>query len=189
MWTYLYQLFIKLVYVPFFSLLAFLEKDLNWYITFIVLFIVLTNIEDKLVHKIAAQTEKSKKMVILQKTAKFFSILILVTVLIVTYNRFLKPTVTEIMNYKSPTPSPTNSTTNPSTDTTPNTQATPGKTTPTYQAPKRLYYSLGCSSCWNQSCPRNGYSYGGYDYGYYYYYYNLCKACNCNDFRAQSLWR
>lgn len=60
---------------------------------------------------------------------------------------------------------------------------------PTYQAPKQLYYAVSCSSCWNEACPRNGYSYGGYNESLYYYYRTLCQNCRCNNYRAQSLWR
>jgi hypothetical protein len=66
---------------------------------------------------------------------------------------------------------------------------TPGTTTPTYEAPKQLYYAVSCSTCWNDACTHDGYSYGGYSDYYYTYYYSLCKSCSCNSFNATSFWK
>jgi hypothetical protein len=78
------------------------------------------------------------------------------------------------------TSTPTSTTTKP---TTTKSSSTPTSTT------KQLYYGGGCSSCYADSCPRNGYSYGGYDVYYYNYYRSLCQACQCSSSRWQSLWR
>ena len=97
-----------------------------------------------------------------------------------------------IKKFLQTTPQKQENTTTPTTTTTkktPGTNVIPKQTTPTYTAPKKLYYTVSCYSCWNEVCPRDGYSYGGYDYGNYYYYYNMCKACNCNSFKAVSFWK
>lgn len=197
MQNFIQQLNSNILYQKLLSFLKFLEKDVGWYIGFIVLFFVLITIEDKLVKKVKDNEAKKiadKKIVIWQKTAKTLSILTLLVVLAVSYNRFLAPIFTDIANYKSPvnnTTTPTNNTTSPKNNSTQDTTETQGITpqAPSSQSSKQLYYSVSCSTCWNQSCPRNGYSYGGYQEYYYVYYKSLCQACSCNNFRAQSLWR
>lgn len=84
------------------------------------------------------------------------------------------------------TTTPTNTTTTPKT--TPQ-QTVPQQTTPNYVAPKRLYYSIGCYSCWTSGCPSDGYSYNGYDSTTYNYYDNLCHICDCNSINGRSFWK
>lgn len=198
MQNFIQQLNSNVLYQKFLSFLKLLENDLNRYIAWIVLFFILAHIQGKLAQKNAAdaaKNEKNKKLEFLQKVLNFITIAVLFIILIVSYNRFLAPTVNQIWNEagkKENTTTPNNNipkNTSPSQDTTETQGTTPGQSTPTYQAPKQLYYSVSCSSCWTNGCPNNGYSYGGYQEYYYVYYYNLCKACNCNNFRAQSLWR
>ena len=158
----------------------------NWlYPTFVSLITILTNnqyaIYALLVILVILSIIKAKiKIRRLQQVIVFINGIIVILLLIVTYNIF-SPAISKFFK-STPASTPTNSSTE--------TQSTPSQnSTPSTQTPKQLYYSVGCYSCWNESCPSNGYSYGGYDVNYYNYYVALCKSCSCNSFRAQSLWR
>lgn len=54
---------------------------------------------------------------------------------------------------------------------------------------KQLYYSANCSSCYGQSCPLEGYNYGGYDLGQYTNVVSQCKSCVCNNFKTQTQFK
>lgn len=79
-------------------------------------------------------------------------------------------------------------TTDTTKDSSSSTGTTPTKSTTT-TSPKHLYYGGGCYSCYADACPRDGYSYGGWDVNMFNYYRSLCQACQCNSSRWQSLWR
>lgn len=111
----------------------------------------------------------------------FVAGMIVLLLLVVIYSIF-SPAISKFFK-STPSTTPINSTTTPAT-------TTPGTSTQSStQTQKQLYYSVGCSSCWNEACQKNGYSYGGYDATSYNYYVTLCKSCSCNSYRAQSLWR
>ena len=116
----------------------------------------------------------------LQQVIDFINGIIVILLLIVVYNIF-SPAITKFFK-STPASTPTNSSTS--------IQSTPTQnSTPSTQTTKQLYYSVGCYSCWNDGCPNNGYSYGGYDVNYYNYIRSLCQSCSCNSFRAQSFWK
>lgn len=121
--------------------------------------------------------------------------IIIIFLIIIAYNSF-KPAISKFFKSSTATKSsiptkksstPTKST--PSTQSAPTNQSTPSYTAPTYTAPKQLFYSVSCSSCWSEGCPNNGYYYSGYDAGSYSYYYALCQACSCNSLVGHSFWK
>jgi len=129
---------------------------------------------------------KKIKIQIIPKLIDLLTALVLVLVLIVSYHRFA-PAIANFLKTNNST-NTTSTTKKPTTKT--NAKSTSGQqTTPSYQAPKQLYYSVSCSSCWSEGCSHNGYSYGGYDSYYYSYYRNICKACSCNDYKSFSFWK
>ncbi|MCL5094323.1 MAG: hypothetical protein M1355_04295 [Patescibacteria group bacterium] len=144
--------------------------------------VVLSMIQGKLVPKL------SQKIKFLPQ---LFNFVIVVTAILAIAVSFFKygPNIDElfksigITNTETPTPTQQNNSNS-------GTKKTPSQpSTPSYQAPKQLYYSVSCSSCWNQGCNHNGYSYGGYLESYYIYYKNLCQSCSCNNSRSQSFYR
>lgn len=169
-WNTIVSFYSNWLYPTFVSLITFLANNQYAIYALLAVLVILSIVRAK---------AKIRK---LQQVIDFINGIIVILLLIVAYNIF-SPAITKF--FKS-TPTPTPTPTNSSTDT----QSTPTQnSTPSTQTTKQLYYSVGCYSCWNDGCPNNGYSYGGYDVNYYNYYVALCKSCSCNSFRAQSLWR
>jgi hypothetical protein len=204
--TAIYNLYINLVYLPFVSLLKFLESNPNYFYVLIVLFIVLIYIKGKLFppkipavpiqpdpnakEKIPdAPTPKPKLYArVFPNVLDFLTIFTLILILFVGYHNY-GPAISDFLKTSDTKVTPAAPATTPGTNQTPSTQTTPKQTTPTYQAPKQLYYAVSCYGCWADSCPRDGYSYGGYEAYYYSYYKALCDACNCNSSKSQSFWK
>lgn len=53
---------------------------------------------------------------------------------------------------------------------------------------KQLYYSVSCSNCQRSGC-RRSYFYNGYSAQTWSNYYNVCKGCQCLDFKSKSFYR
>ena len=163
------------LYTPAMAVVKLFESEPSGIYILLAVFIVLASVRPRL------------KMRILPRIIDIVTIITFILLLSVAYLRYgdaVKKFFKE--GFKSQTPAST-TTTSPST----NTQTTPTVTTPGVVIPqvKQLYYTVSCSSCWNESCPRNGYSYGGYTESIYMYYYQLCKGCSCNSFNAVSFWK
>jgi len=174
------------LYLTVLLFLKFLASDITWFIVLIVIFIVLVNVKSAIEKR--NLTEKKIKSRILPKAINFFTFIIVLLLLFVGYVRF-SPAIIDFFKVDT-TPSPTTPTTQPTTPTTPGTKTVPTQpSTPTYQAPKQMYYAISCYGCWVEGCPRDGYSYSGYDSYYYTYYTALCKACNCNSLNGRSFWK
>lgn len=141
--------------------------------------IVLSVIQGKLKLKLTG------KLIYLSKVLNFCLGILVVLLLVVSYIKY-KPQITNFFKSGNQTTTPTKSPSTPSSNTKSNQTQ---QTVPTNQAQKQLYYSVGCSGCYKDACPLNGYSYGGYVESYYIYYKGLCQSCGCTSFRAQSLWR
>jgi len=122
----------------------------------------------------------------------FASTILIILLIIVAYQSF-SPKFAGFFKIDSSKDSETGTTTPTKTKTkttTPSTTTTPTQNpTTTYTAPKQLYYSVSCSSCWADACPRNGYLYNGYDSASYSFYYGLCQSCSCNSVVGHSFWK
>jgi len=131
------------------------------------------------------------KVGILPKVIGIVNAVIIILLLIVAYNIF-SPSLIKFFkttpSNNSSTPKKTTPTSSPSTQGTTSEQPTSDSTS-TSTTSKQLYYGGGCSGCYADTCPRDGYSYGGYDVNMYNYYRSLCQACQCTSSRWQSLWR
>lgn len=158
--------------------LKFLENKLTNLYILIGIFVVLVIAKDIAV--------KNIKIQIIPKLIDLLTAIVFILVLIVSYHRFA-PAITSFFKTNSSTNTTSTTKTNTKTGTSSSTSS--HKTTPSYQAPKQLYYSVSCSNCWSEGCSHNGYSYGGYDSYYYSYYRNICKACSCNDYKSFSFWK
>lgn len=190
------NLFNNWLYLPFLSLLAFLESDIVWFYVLIVIFIVSISIKSGIDKRNLTkgkdnnqnpdenkkQVQAKKRNELLPRVVNTISIITIILLLIVGYARF----GTQIKDFfkTDTTTTPTNTTTTPGSTSTPAQQ-----TTPTYQAPKQLYYSIGCYNCWADGCPRDGYSYNGYDSASYTYYDNACHICDCSSINGRSFWK
>lgn len=185
------QLFTTWIYLPFMSLAQSIEKNPYGLYILIGVFIVLASIKGKNSQTNTTPEKPVKSNIIKRTLPRLVDALTIFAAILIAvvafqqfkpaFSAFLKPTTT---TNTSP------STKTPATNSTRGTQRTPTQnTTPTYQAPKQLYYSVSCSSCWNEGCNHNGYIYNGYDANSYNYYRNVCSVCTCNNVRAQSFWR
>lgn len=173
------NLFTNWIYLPFLSLLKFLASDIVWLVILIIAFFVITSIQTKISKRNTG--ENKIKSQILPKAINLATACIIILLLLVVWVRY----ETQIRDFfKVDT-----STTPSNTTTTPGTTTTLKQTTPTYQAPKQLYYSIGCYNCWADGCPRNGYSYNGYDSASYTYYDNACHICDCSSINGRSFWK
>jgi len=205
----IYHIFTNHLWAPFVSFVEELEAKPAGIYVLIVLLIVVATIQSKLIlkkrllqnlpsstveanddkgkhkHKHQPITSNLKFLIITDKVFTVVCLSLVVLIIGVCYIRF-SPAVSDFLK------TDTSSETTPSdTTTTPGTTTTQPATTTTttYEAPKRLYYYCSCSGCWAEGCPRDGYSYGGYDSYYYYYYHSLCQACKCNSLNAGSFWK
>ena len=173
---YIYQNFL---YNPFIYIVRIFVNERYGIFILVGIFIVLLIIQSKLVPRI------SQKIKFLPQLFNLVLGMVIVLLLAVAYFKY-EPNITAFFKSNN---SSTNQTTSPSKNNS-GTKSTPSQpSTPTYQAPKQLYYSVSCSSCWNETCNHNGYSYGGYLESYYIYYKNLCQSCSCNNSRSQSFWK
>ena len=171
----IYRFYSDWLHPTFDSLITFLAN--NQYVIYI---LVATLVILSIVRKIIS---KKVKVQTLPKLIDFIVAMIVILLIIVVYNIF-SPTIS---GWFKSTPSTDTST---PTNTTNGTESTPSQqSTPSYTEPKQLYYGGGCSGCYADGCPRNGYSYGGYDVNMYNYYRSLCQQCQCTSSRWQSLWR
>lgn len=174
-WSTIYSFYSNWLHPTFNSLIIFLTN--NQYAIYFLLTIlaILLIVKRKITIKI------------FQKVIVFIITVIVILLIIVAYSTF-SPALYKFMQS---TPSVNTSTPTKSTPkSSPNTQSAPTEqSTPSYTAPKQLYYGGGCSGCYADGCPSNGYSYGGYDVNMYNYYRSLCQQCQCTDSRWQSLWR
>jgi hypothetical protein len=176
MQSFFSNLYANYIYPPVTSFFAWLVNDSFAIIYLVVIFIVLLVLGSKLKGKYSNQ--------IIQIFTAIFLLLIMYTCVA----RFA-PSVMNIFKSDDKT-TPTENTTTPTNNTTPKKNPTPTpQPTPTQNTEKQLYYAVSCSTCWNEACSHNGYSYGGYDAYYYNYYRTLCQSCSCNNYKAQSLWR
>jgi len=189
--NYIDYIYTNLLYRPSVYLIALFANEKYGVFILIAIVVVLSIVQSKVMPKVGGKLKH------LPKLLNFFTVMVVLLVCAVSLvkygpsvNAFFKSNSSK--DKTSPTQTQPKSTTpqkNTPQDTTETQGITPGQTAPTYQTQKQLYYSVSCSSCWNQSCPRNGYSYGGYTEYNYLFYYNLCKSCSCNSFNAQSFWR
>ena len=197
------ELFTNWIYLPFLSLLKFLESDIVWFYVLIVIFIVSVSIKGKINKRNLIESKNNeqnqsepkkedqskKRNKLFPKVIDAISVISIILLLIVGYARF-EPQIKNFFKTDVSPQTPSTPTTTPSTKTNPNTQTAPTQqTVPTYQAPKQLYYAISCYSCWAEGCSRNGYSYSGYDAYYYTYYTALCKSCSCNSLTGRSFWK
>lgn len=189
MFDFIINPFINWLYLPFLSFVKLLEENPNNLYVLIVIFIILNIIKSK-IDKANSKIDLTKSKIyvrILPKLVNFLGIATLILIFILAYHQF-SPAVADFL--KPSDPSQTPSTTTPASETKTNTQSAPAQqTTPSYQAPKQMYYSISCYNCWAESCPRNGYNYSGYDSYYYTYYTALCRSCSCNSLNGQSFWK
>lgn len=152
--------------------------DNQYAIYFLVVFLVILSIARGVITK-KAKTQKPIKLI------DFITGVIVLLLIIVAYTSFAPPFFKFIKSTPSTntsTPTKTSPESTPSSESTPSQQSTPSST------PKQLYYGGGCSGCYADACPRDGYSYGGYDVNMYNYYRSLCQQCQCTSSRWQSLW-
>jgi hypothetical protein len=136
--------------------------------------------------EIEKQGQAKKRRELLSRVVDIVGIISFILILFVGYANF-GSRISDFFKFDATTDTPTapsNSKTTPGSTSTPTQQ-----TAPTYQAPKQMYYSINCSGCWAESCPRNGYTYNGYDSYYYSYYTSLCRSCSCNNLNGRSFWK
>lgn len=185
---YIYNNFL---YNPFIYVVSFFVNEKYGIFILIAVVVVLSIIQGKVIPKLAG---KNNYLGYLPKLLNFVVILTVFLTAAVGFFKyqsditaFFKSNSTK-NNQTTPT-QPQNNTqkkTTPQQDTVETQGVTPE--TQNYQQ-KQLYYAVSCSTCWNQACPHNGYSYGGYDEYNYIFYKSLCQSCNCNNYKAQSFWR
>jgi len=174
------------LYLPFISLINFLESDIAWLVVLIVVFFVLVNIKGKIDKRNLSENKIKNKVI--PKLISLLTFIIVALILIVSYSRF-GPAIIKFYKSSESKQSPTQIT-EPKTKTNPEIQSpTTQQTLPTYEEPKRMYYSIDCSGCWAEGCPNSGYNYSGYDSYYYTYYTALCRACSCNSLNGRSFWK
>lgn len=154
------------------SSIAFLANNQYAVYILIAVLVILSIVKKIILKKVKVQT--------LPKLIDFIVAMIVILLVIVAYNIF-SPAISEFFKTTPSTDITTPTNTTKGTESTPSEQSTPSA--------KQLYYGGGCSGCYADSCPRNGYSYGGYDVNMYNYYRSLCQQCQCTSSRWQSLWR
>jgi len=178
-------IYINFIYKPFIFIVSYFVHEKYGIFVLIGVIVIFAIFQGKI------PTWTKGKYKFLPKVINVFMILMILLLMTVTYFKY-KTNIdaffkTDTNSTKQDSP-PTKK--NPSSSPTTKTQPTPSQpSVPSSQTQKQLYYAVSCSTCWNEACPRNGYSYGGYDAYWYSYYHGLCKGCECNDFKAQSLWR
>ena len=195
----IYQIYTQYILTPYLSLIKELEVKPAGIYVLIAILIILSVAQSRIIKRVPAKAPSSPDAAaevhakpkhqinhshqawfkVLDKIFTLSCLFVLSLIIGVCYIRF-SPAITDFLKTDTPTDTTTQTTT-PGTPT--------QTTTPTYVAPKRLYYYCSCSSCWASGCPRNGYSYGGYDSSYYSYYHSLCQACSCNSLNAGSFWK
>lgn len=178
--NYIDYIYTNLLYRPSVYLIALFANEKYGVFILIAIVVVLSIVQSKVMPKVGGKLKH------LPKLLNFFTVMVVLLICAVSLVKY-GPSVNAFFKSNSSKDKTSPTQTQPK-STSPQ-QSTPQQTTPTYQTQKQLYYAVSCSSCWNQSCPRNGYSYGGYTEYNYLFYYNLCKSCSCNDFKAQSFWK
>lgn len=173
-WDSLNKFYSDWLHPTFDSLMVFLTN--NQYAIYILLGVVI----------VLAIVRRKIKIPVLSRVINFINTVIIILLIIVAYNVF-SPALSKFFKTDTSTNSSTTTKTKPKATT--GTESTPTQTTPSTQTTKQLYYGGGCSGCYADACPSNGYSYGGYDVNMYNYYKSLCQACQCTSSRWQSLWR
>lgn len=208
MLDFIEQNYTNFIWLPFVNLVKQFESSPAGIYVLIAVLIIVATIQSKMIKKIIPKTltvssetpiatakakpkhkinTKQPSQMPLKLFDKVFTLSCLFLVALIAGVCFVRfgPAISDFLKVEDTpsTPSSTDSTT----------PSSPGtlteQTITTYQAPKQLYYFCSCSSCWADGCPRDGYSYSGYDSSYYYYYYSLCKACSCNSVYARSYWK
>ena len=201
----IYQIYTQYLLTPYLSLVKELEAKPAGIYVLIAILIILSVAQSKIIkrtplkvpssHAVAADIHAKPKhqinnphqakLKVLDKIFTFSCLFVLSLIIGVCYIRF-SPAISDFLKTDTTPKTPSGQTT---TTGTPTQTTTPTYKTPTYTAPKRLYYYCSCYSCWAAGCPRNGYSYSGYDSSYYAYYHSLCQACSCNSLNAGSRWQ
>jgi len=209
----IYHIFTNHLWAPFVSFVKELEAKPAGIYVLIIILIFISVTQSKLILKkrllqnlpsstVEASDDKKKSkhikrqpitsnlrfLIITDRVLTLVCLSLVVLIIGVCYVRF-SPAVSDFLKVDTTVETQTDPTTTTTTPSTPTTQPTTTTTTTTYEAPKRLYYYCSCSGCWAEGCPRDGYSYGGYDSYYYYYYHSLCQACKCNSLNAGSFWK
>lgn len=179
------QIFINWIYNPFLSILKFFVNNTDAFYVLIAVFFVTIFFSGK-----SKGAEKIKNKYLVQ-LINFLGVFSLILIVLAGYFRYA-PAISDYINKHG---SSTNTNSNSSTKNSSGTSGTKNNSqqntapAPTYQAPKQLYYSVSCSSCWAEDCNHNGYSYSGYSEVLYYQNKQYCQICNCNDLKSQSFWR
>lgn len=178
------QVFINLIYNPFLSILKFFVNNSDAFYVLLIGFFIFAIFSGK----IKVKDEKKNKL--LGYLIGFLTTFTLILIILASFFRYAPAIANYFNQYSSPSETKSNSSTPSGTGTgTKNNSQQNTSPAPTYQAPKKLYYSVSCSSCWAEDCNHNGYSYSGYSEALYYQNKQYCQICNCNDIKSQSFWK
>lgn len=171
-------LYTNLLYHPFIKVEHFFVNEKYGLLVLLAIIVIVAIFQSKIQPLL-----KDKKKYISQFITVFLVLMSFLLVISV-YDKYQTP----ISNFFKTT-NTTEDQTKPATNT--NKTTTPKQTTPStkYTPPKQMYYSVSCYGCYADTCPRNGYNYGGYIESYYTYYRGLCQACSCTSYKAVSFWK
>ena len=174
-WNIICRIYSDWLHPTFVSLITILVNNQYGIYILLSLFVILLIVRKKI------------KIRVLPGIIDFVNAVIIILLIIVAYDSF-SPTLSKFLKSNTSTNSSTSTKSTPKPS--PSAQSTPTQqSTPSYTAPKQLFYSVSCSSCWNQGCPKNGYYYSGYDAASYSYYYGLCQSCSCSSVVGHSFWK